>query len=167
MSEEIEDFFEHHGIKGMKWGVRRTDPSGSSKKSAKEETEKKTEKIDRSSEDYSKAKTNKSKPISELSNKELEELNRRITLERTYKDLTATPSNPSKGESVKAAVQKYTNTFNVANAAFTTLTSPLGMAILYTLSDGKVGKNPLMSKSDKPKSPVAAAVQSVAEAATK
>lgn len=61
----------HWGIKGMKWGVR--------KKRVSSENE---------SDDHKQAQTLQKKHISEMSNKELESLNRRLQLEQTYSNLT-------------------------------------------------------------------------------
>ena len=72
------DILAHYGIKGMRWGVRRVNPSG---KSYKKEEE---------SEDYKKSREQKARPLSSMSNKELKELNNRLQLEKTYKEITGT-----------------------------------------------------------------------------
>lgn len=64
----------HYGVLGMKWGVRKDRSSGSRRKSSK-------------SDDYVRAKQLKKKRLSQLSNAELKELNNRMQLESTYKNL--------------------------------------------------------------------------------
>lgn len=66
--EEVEGFFEHFGVKGMKWGVRKTDPASELKRSQK--------KWDRKAEgtlgfysDYSKAARRMNPAIQNLKNK--------------------------------------------------------------------------------------------------
>lgn len=59
----------HWGVKGMKWGVRKS--------------RRKTSKSD----DYLRAKQLKKKRISQMSNAELKELNNRMQLENQYKNL--------------------------------------------------------------------------------
>lgn len=61
----------HYGIKGMRWGIRRKRPSGPP------------------SEDHTIVKNLRSKSTKELSNKELETINKRLNLERNYKSLTS------------------------------------------------------------------------------
>lgn len=65
---------QHYGIKGQKWGVRRKRDSS-------------TGRVKRS-EDSARKKALLSKKVSELTNKELAEVNRRLQLEKQYKDLT-------------------------------------------------------------------------------
>lgn len=65
---------EHHGIKGMKWGVRR---KRNSKTGRVESSDSKT------------ARRLKKKRLSEMSNEELAKLNKRMQLERQYKQLKA------------------------------------------------------------------------------
>lgn len=72
------DILAHYGVKGMRWGVRRKNPSG--------EASKKEEK----SEDYKRSRELKARPVSSMSNKELKELNNRLQLEKTYKEVTGT-----------------------------------------------------------------------------
>lgn len=69
----------HFGIKGMKWGVRRYQNKDGSLTPAGKKREK--------SEDYVRAKDLKKKRLSELSNDELRELNNRMQLESTYRNL--------------------------------------------------------------------------------
>ena len=70
------NYLQHYGIPGMKWGIRRAkvQSSGKSKK--------------RDSDDYTQVKEIRKKKISQMSNKELETANKRLNLERNYKDLT-------------------------------------------------------------------------------
>lgn len=75
----------HWGIKGMKWGVR--------KKRVSSENE---------SDDHKQAQTLQKKHISEMSNKELETLNRRLQLEQTYANLNSKPV--SKGRQIVESV---------------------------------------------------------------
>lgn len=81
----MENFLQHYGILGMKWGVRR------SRKELERERKQRN-----ASEDSKKAAKNKKRDISELSNEELRELNNRMQLERQYRDLTKSEIGPGK-----------------------------------------------------------------------
>lgn len=84
----------HHGIKGMKWGVRRFQNPDGTRTAAGKRRERETPSM---SENHDKSRKSKVKGISELSNDELKKLNERLQLEATYKKLTA--SDVKKGES--------------------------------------------------------------------
>ena len=68
----------HWGIKGQKWGVRRYQNKDGSLTPKGQK---------RYSDDYVRAKTLKKKKLRQLSNAELKELNNRMQLESTYKNL--------------------------------------------------------------------------------
>lgn len=72
----VDDFLAHHGVKGQKWGVRR---SRAERVAASSDST--TVKAHRS--------TAKSSGVKALSNKELEEVVRRMNLEQQYKRLSA------------------------------------------------------------------------------
>lgn len=61
----------HYGIKGMRWGVRKS----------------RSTKTDKQSDDYKKTKPLRKKKASELSNEELKALTTRLQLEKQFKDL--------------------------------------------------------------------------------
>lgn len=103
----------HHGIKGMKWGVRRSEaelarargetPKVSSSKSKKTGGifQKKAKSQKSTAQNASKSKP-KSKNISEMSDDELRSMVNRLQLEKQYRDLS--PKQVSKG---KAFYDKY------------------------------------------------------------
>lgn len=78
MNEVIDDFLEHHGVKGMKWGVRKQDSTGAlrQKKPRVLSTEAK-----RKEQIISKAKK---KGKDSLTNKELADLNKRLQMEQQF-----------------------------------------------------------------------------------
>lgn len=81
-----DNYLIHHGVKGMKWGVRRKDPTaagGSSKK---------------------KKKISPAEEAKSMSNEELRNKNRRLQLEKRYSELTK-PGNTSNYESVSQAAK--------------------------------------------------------------
>jgi hypothetical protein len=75
----------HHGIPGMKWGVRK-DRKRTGNKIVTKTT---VEKIP-ASDDHKESRTFKSKATTGLSTTELRKLNERLQLEKTYKELTKT-----------------------------------------------------------------------------
>lgn len=99
-----EEFLEHHGIKGMKWGVRRSRKA--LERARREETR---------SEDSRRHLTNSKKPLSDLSDKELKDLHNRLNTEANVRKLT--------GEG-KTAAQKLFSDINKTNAALTTVGLP-------------------------------------------
>jgi hypothetical protein len=77
----------HHGILGQKWGVRRYQNDDGTLTDAGKK---------RYSEDAYEAKTLKSKKTNQLSNEELETLNKRLKLEQDYKNYTNKGENYTK-----------------------------------------------------------------------
>lgn len=102
---------QHHGILGMKWGVRRTEAQLARARGKKE-----------MSEDAKNAKELKSKKVSEMSNAELRKLNERKQLEAQYKQLN--PNAVKKGAAIVAsataimatALNLYTTSNNTVKA---------------------------------------------------
>jgi hypothetical protein len=74
----MNNYLRHWGILGMRWGVRRSNPSESS--SNRQSTK---------SQDHEQKVELKKKKISEMSNDELMALNKRMQLEKQYKDLAS------------------------------------------------------------------------------
>ena len=90
------NYLQHYGILGMKWGVRRSRPSsGSSGKKSKRS---------KPTIDPSYAKAHAKRKLKYTSDSELREINKRLNAERQYRDMTRTKS---KG---KAAVDAFVGT---------------------------------------------------------
>lgn len=74
MSDELY----HFGVKGMKWGIRHDkNRSGSSRSRKKKRV---------ASEDYTRSRDIMKKKLYEMSNRELQEANKRLQLENNYKN---------------------------------------------------------------------------------
>jgi hypothetical protein len=100
--QTLDDVLEHYGIKGMKWGVRRTREQIARARGKRIEKGKPVTPV---SEDAKRARASAEKVqkegVSSLSNQELQQLNKRLNLERNYSDLT-TPK--KKGEGGKKGI---------------------------------------------------------------
>lgn len=88
----------HHGVKGMKWGVRRYQNKDGSLTNAG----KKRYSQDNWSDDAKAANNLKKKSVNEMSNAELRKLTERQQLERNYSQLN--PSHIKKGLAVAGAI---------------------------------------------------------------
>lgn len=109
-----EEVLEHHGILGMKWGVRKyQNKDGTLTEKGKKQKAKQAKKADkkkakevkkRGSDDHATAKALKKKKIKELSNDELNTLLKRQELERRYADLN--PSTQKYGQKVVTDILK-------------------------------------------------------------
>lgn len=111
MSNEIY----HHGILGMKWGVRRTPEQLGHKKS------KSSKKTTNWSDDAKNVSELRKKNVHELSNTELKQLNERLNLEKNYRSLN--PSAVKRGIAAVAATAALTtpilNLYNNSNQLIT------------------------------------------------
>jgi len=95
---QTDDFLEHFGILGMHWGRRKSKNGSSgivssikghiSAHKAKQESSR--------SEDENTKRQLQKKKIHQMSNAELEKLNRRLQLEKSYKDLTKADVSPGR-----------------------------------------------------------------------
>lgn len=104
----INDLY-HFGIPGMRWGRRK----GRATLTTTKET----------SEDYKQAKSLKKKSISEMTNKDLEVLTRRMQLEKQYKDLKK--MDLEKGQSV---IKDIVKTGKTLSELYNLVNSPAGKA---------------------------------------
>ena len=91
----LDDVLKHHGVKGQKWGVRRSSGTSSSSKSSK------TSSGHTSSEDAKKASETHSKVksggVHTVSNQELQHLVNRMNLERQFTTLSTQTKATSRG----------------------------------------------------------------------
>ena len=108
MSSTVEDFIEHYGMRGMRWGVR------------------KPPKPDRRpSSDYKKSAPLRGQPVSTLTNKHLKSLNERMNMEQNYQRMN--PSNVKKGAS---AIKGIIGALGTAASLYALTQSPAGKAAI-------------------------------------
>lgn len=89
-----DDYLQHYGVKGMKWGVRKKRIY---------------------SKDYSETKALRKKKASELSNEELRKLNERMNLEQNYERLN--PSYAQRGIKTLSTISAVLGTIGAIYAA--------------------------------------------------
>lgn len=127
------DFIEHFGVRGMRWGVRRS--SGGVEKGKKESSKKGDG--DKPKVVVGKTKT-AGKTAGGMSDAQLKKVNNRLQMEKQYKDLTRQP--PSK----KAAVTKFFADIavNVARTQITAVANDMAsQQVGKLLADKNLGKN--------------------------
>lgn len=90
------DYLAHYGVPGMKWGVRRKQESSGSKKSRRQKRRATYSK------DYLESESLRKKNYKQLSNAELNKLNKRMNLEQNYKRLN--PKGIDKGIAVSKKI---------------------------------------------------------------
>lgn len=112
----MSDYISHFGVKGMKWGIRRYQNKDGSL------TPEGRKRYGRS-EDSEKVRELRKKPVSAMSNQELETVIRRMNLERQYRDLKSSEVNSGKKKAKE--VLDYANT---ASQFYNLYNSPMGKA---------------------------------------
>ena len=81
MTDELDDFLEHYGVKGMKWGVRKSRKQRRREARLRRLEEKSAKKKINASEDAKAVAKLRKKKVSELSNAELKLVAERLNLE--------------------------------------------------------------------------------------
>lgn len=112
----MSDYISHFGVKGMKWGIRRYQNRDGSL------TPEGRKRYGRS-EDSEKVRELRKKPVSAMSNQELETVIRRMNLERQYRELKSSEINSGKKKAKE--VLDYANT---ASQFYNLYNSPMGKA---------------------------------------
>lgn len=97
----VDKILAHYGVKGMKWGVRKR----------------------KTSSDFDQTVPHRKKRAKELSNQELTDVNKRLNLERSYKQLN--PSTVKRGE---MAAKGIIGTVGTLAALYSLRNSPLAKA---------------------------------------
>lgn len=116
---DMQEFIEHYGKKGMKWGVRKARSQSSS--------------------DFKKTRPHRGKKPSQLTDKQLKAVNARMNLEQNYRRL-----NPSKIKSglviagaILAVGKLGQETYNLVNSPLGKATTTLGKTVLSKTTLGK------------------------------
>jgi hypothetical protein len=105
MTVTVDEFIDHYGTKGMKWGVKKAPR--------------------RMSSDASKVAPLRKRHPSELTNKQLKTANERANLEQNYNRL-----NPTKTRQGHEAVKGYLAAFGTAATVYAAVNSPLGKKLI-------------------------------------
>ena len=120
---------QHYGVKGMKWGVRRSDAQLARARKARKKDNRSG---DRKLVDKSIDKSKKS-GVGSLSNKQLKQVNSRLELERKYKQLNTKKSPVDKG---LERTKKILAVGAAVNGAIAFSKSPAGRAIASGIKEG-------------------------------
>lgn len=116
----VSNILDHSGVKGMKWGVRKSDSETSS-----------STKIPRASTDAKKADASREKAnvgsVKALSTKELQNLTKRMELEQKYNNML--DKEPSKIDRGHNAVKKTLTLARTAQDVYNIVNSPAGKAL--------------------------------------
>ena len=97
----VGDFIEHFGVKGMRWGVRRSQKQLARASKLRAKADQAEAKANGKS--MPKAKASKKTKISDLSDQELRQKLNRMNMEKQYADLTRPKGNPVKNAGKKVA----------------------------------------------------------------
>ena len=119
MTNEVDDFFAHFGIKGMRWGIRKKTPMSSQDMQA-QVTRLNLEKQHKNltSPTKTKAPTGPwTAPVKSLSDAELQARIRRLNMEKQYKDLTKRDLTPVEKAAKDIAMAFATSAANKAGEA--------------------------------------------------
>lgn len=120
----VEDVLEHHGVKGMKWGIR-------NKSSHTSSDAKRTQAI------LDKSKSNTTK-VKSLTNHELTQYNKRMEMERKFHQLKPEENKVKRGHAfIKGALAVGAT----ANTAYAFSKSPIGVKIKNHLTNKPAGKH--------------------------
>lgn len=113
---------QHYGVKGMKWGVRRSDAQLARASKARKQDNRSGDRklIDKSIE------KSKAKGVGSLSNKQLKQINSRLELEKKYNQLNTKKSPVDKGLD---RTKKILAVGAAVNGAIAFSKSPAGQAI--------------------------------------
>lgn len=119
MDRSTDDFLAHYGVKGMKWGRRKSEPV-------------------KGSVDYQRSRKALKKKPEQLSNKQLKDLNARLQLEKSYSDLTK--KKPGKFSAGHNKAKELLGVAGTLSAAYAFTQSPLAKRVkLAYLQNSRVG----------------------------
>lgn len=121
MTDNVNDFLAHFGVKGMHWGVR-TSRGGYIGKESKAKAKAKEE----PSEDHKTVSSLRKKSLPSLSNEDLQKVNTRLQLEKSYKELTQSKSTLDKGQK---KVNRVLGLANTAQQVYNLYNSPMVKAV--------------------------------------
>jgi hypothetical protein len=123
--DTVDDVLAHYGVKGMRWGVRKSDDSGGSGGGKKPEPSADFENV------KSHKKTIKSGGTKALSNKELQEVVNRMNLEQQYVTLKKKETTPLKQKLDRGTdyLKKGTTLYKAGTTLYNLAQSPAGTAV--------------------------------------
>jgi hypothetical protein len=112
---DVNEFVEHHGIKGMHWGIR--NPESRVRLARRNKP--------KPSSDFKKSAPHRGKPAHTLTNKQLKAVNERMNLEQNYRRMN--PSTMKKGSMAVGAIIGAATT---ATTIYNMYNSPAGKAAI-------------------------------------